>query len=493
VSRAFGEIASPRSGGLLREPTLRGVVATLLTVLALIVSGHLPAYASGLPPKVAAALKGAGIPESHAAVFVQEVGAKHARLAVNADRPMNPASVMKLVTTYAALELLGPAYTWTTEAYSVGNVTDGVLAGDLYLKGSGDPKLTLEQFWLLLRDLRARGVREIRGDLVLDRGLFEPREPERFDDNPLRAYNVTPDALLLNFKALRLTFLPDAERRTVALVVEPQPAQLDLVNLLKLSNGACNDWREHVRADFAMHGPNARLVLTGSFPAACGEKNWNLGLLSHPNYVFGVFKQLWQELGGKLDGNLKEGQVPASARSIASIESPALSEIVRDINKWSNNVMARQVFLTLGASGGARPAREADGEAAIRTWLAAKGLNFPELVLENGSGLSRKERISAENLGRLMQAAFRGPVMPEFVASLALTAVDGTMKKRLKDNGVAGQAHIKTGTLEGVKTIAGYVLDQTGRRWIVVFFVNHPDASAAQAAQDALLAWVHQG
>lgn len=472
---------------------ISGAVTTLLAFFFLGFASAAPSHANGLPPRVAAALQAAGIPEAHAAAFVQEVGAKQVRLAVNAERPMNPASVMKLVTTYAALELLGPAYTWTTEAYAIGEASDGVLAGDLYLKGSGDPKLTLEQFWLLLRNLRARGIRDIRGDLVLDRRLFEPREPERFDDAPLRAYNVTPDALLLNYKALRFTFLPDVAQRAVTVLVEPRPDQLDVVNLLKLSAEPCNDWREDVRSDFSTHGPNARLVLTGRFPAACGEKNWNLGLLSHPNYVFGVFRQLWRELGGSLAGQLREGQVPPGAPPVASVESPALAEIVRDINKWSNNVMARQVYLSLGVANGARPAREADGEAAIRAWLQAKGLNFPELVLENGSGLSRKERISAENLARLMQAAFRGAVMPEFVSSLPLTAVDGTMKKRLKESGVAAQAHVKTGTLEGVKTLAGYALDRNGRRWIVVFFVNHPNAAAAQAAQDALLAWVYQG
>ena len=212
----------------------------------------------------------------------------------------------------------------------------------------------------------------------------------------------------------------------------------------------------------------------------------------HPAFVLGVFQQLWAELGGTLTGGVREGPVPAEARAVAVLPSPTLGEVVRDINKHSNNVMARQLFLTLGLEAGHRPASTEDADAAIRSWLDARGLALPELVLENGSGLSRRERISAEGLGRVLQAAWRSSVMPELMASLPVTATDGTMKKRLRQNGVAGQAHIKTGSLEGVRSIAGYVLDKTGRRWIVVFFVNHANAGAAQAAQDALLQWVYE-
>jgi len=166
---------------------------------------------------------------------------------------------------------------------------------------------------------------------------------------------------------------------------------------------------------------------------------------------------------------------------------------VRDMNKFSNNVMARQLYLTLGAEGFGEPGTEGKSERVIREWLAGKGLAMPELVLENGSGLSRTERISARNLGLLLLTSFQSPVMPEFLASLPLAAVDGTMRKRLGDASVAGQAHIKTGSLTGVRAIAGYVLDASGRRLVVVSIVNHPNAVNAEAAQDALLDWVHQG
>ncbi|MDD5175544.1 MAG: D-alanyl-D-alanine carboxypeptidase/D-alanyl-D-alanine-endopeptidase [Sterolibacterium sp.] len=453
-----------------------------------------------LPGTVMKALRAAGIPQENVAVVVQEVPAVPLlppRLSVNAGMSFNPASLMKLVTTYAALELLGPAYTWKTEAWTLGKLSDGVLEGDLILKGGGDPRLTFEKFWLLLRQLRARGLGEIRGDLVLDRSLFEVSmtnglDPGILDDQPLRPYNVAPDALLLNFKALCVQFVPNPEKQALAMLIEPQPSNLDIINLVKPGNGSCGDWRESLRADQSYRNQRARLILTGSYPLACGEKTWHLGVLSHPDYVEGVFRQIWQELGGSLDGKLREAQIPADARRLASIESPPLAEVVRDINKFSNNVMSRQLFLTLGAEFRGKPSRTEDATAAIRAWLQQKELHFPEMVLENGSGLSRRERLSADSLARLLAAAWKSPLMPEFVASLPLIAVDGTMKKRLGRNGIAGQAHIKTGSLEGVKAIAGYVLDRSGKWQIIVFVINHANAAAAQSAQDALLQWVYE-
>ncbi len=477
-----------------RYARLSAVIA-LLTSLALAPMPASPADTGHLPATVAQALKTAGIPTSAVGIHVQQIGSTRARLGLGATQAMNPASVMKLVTTYAALETLGPAYTWTTEAWAAGELSNGVLAGDLYLRGSGDPRLTFEDFWLLLRQLRARGVSDIRGALVLDHSRFAvaDHDPGRFDQEPMRAYNVGPDALLLNFKALRIEFSPDAAAAKVALRYEPQPTQLEVVNMLKLGNGPCNDWKDGIRVDASRQAARARLVITGSFPAACGERDWNLGVLDHSGYVSGVFRQLWQELGGKLGGEARDGLVPAGSRLIASHQSPPLTLVVHDINKWSNNVMARQLLLTLGAESAGGLARAEDGAAAVRAWLDRKKLPIPELLIENGAGLSRAARISAESLGRLLQAAYASRVMPEFIASLPIAATDGTMKKRLSDEGVAGNAHIKTGSLEGVKSIAGYVLDSEGRRWTVVFLVNHANAAAARSAQDALLAWVYAG
>jgi D-alanyl-D-alanine carboxypeptidase/D-alanyl-D-alanine-endopeptidase (penicillin-binding protein 4) len=472
---------------------MQNVVIFVLMLGASVAPPDALAQATRPPQPVAQALAQAGIPEAGVAVYVHEIGAEQPLIAVGAERALNPASTMKLVTTYAGLDLLGPAYAWSTEAYGSVPLAHDVLLGDLILKGSGDPKLTLENFWLLLRNLRARGVREIRGDLILDRSYFSGKDFDatRFDDQPTRPYNTGPDALLVNFKAVTLQFVPDADARTVKVLVEPLLPQVQVANNLTLTDGVCGDWIPRLKIEAQGNADAARFAFNGAYARDCGERARSFSVLGHRQYVAALFNQLWKELGGVLAGGVRDGQVTPSARLLASAKSPALSEIVRDINKFSNNVMARQLFLTLGAAGAGAPATTEKSNRVIQQWLAGKGLSFPELVLENGSGLSRIERISAKHLGQLLMSAFRSPVMPELMASLPLTAVDGTMRKRLSGAEVAGHAHIKTGSLAGVRSIAGYVLDGRGRRVVVVFMVNHANAGNAQPAQDALLKWVY--
>ncbi len=469
---------------------------TLPAHLVLFVSLALASAASNaaLPAPVAQALAAGGIPESSVALYVHEIGAERALVSHGAERALNPASTMKLVTTYAALELLGPAYSWTTEVYAAGPLQGDVLAGNLIIKGGGDPKLTLENFWLLLRSLRARGIREIRGDVLLDRTYFSAHEfdPARFDGDPIRPYNTGPDALLVNFKAVAVQFVPDADSRSVRLVAEPALEAAQIVNNVTLSEGPCGDWVARLKFEPQGTGDTTRLVISGTYARDCGERARSFSLLNHRAYVAALFTQLWKDLGGALTGAIRDGQAPPGARLLATVRSPALSEVVRDINKYSNNVMARQLFLTLGALGGGAPGTMEKAREAVRQWLTQKGLSIPELVMENGSGLSRIERISARNLGELLLEAFRSPVMPELVSSLPVVAADGTMRKRLANAEVAGQAHIKGGTLSGVRAIAGYVLDARGRRVVVVLIVNHANAHNTQSAQDALLRWVHR-
>lgn len=454
-----------------------------------------PAFANdNLPRGVAQQLKNAGIPSSNVAILVQEAGSRRPTLQYNSEAAMNPASVMKLLTTYAGLDILGPAYSWKTTAYTLTPPIDGVLNGDLYLKGSGDPRLTFEQFWLLLRQLRAQGLKDIKGRLVLDRSAFSLGAGDAvtvngggapFDDQPLRPYNVKPDALLLNWKSVRLQLNIAGDKLQIQ--SEPQPANLYLISQVNLTEGECGDWRSRLRADVSTHPDRFHLVITGSYPRSCGPQTWHVGVLDHPQYVYGVFRELWEDMGGSITGNLGEGRIPAAALTLGLIESPPLAELIRDINKFSNNVMARQLYLSLGDGSAA------GADRAVRNWLDRKSLRLPELVLDNGSGLSRSERISAHSLGLLLNSAWQNPLMPEYVASMPIIGVDGTMKKRLRDNGAYGQGHIKTGTLDGVKTIAGYVRDKKGKWQIVVFLINHPNAAAGQSAQDALLSWVADG
>ena len=477
-----------------RYARLRPVLAAL-ALLQLLLPTSLSAATTTLPAHVAAALSAARVPLSSVAVYVRDVDGARPLLVHNAAQAMNPASTMKLLTTYAGLELLGPSHTWKTEVYSEGELRDGVLLGDLALKGYGDPKLTFERFWLMLRQLRALGLREIRGGLVLDRSYFEPaaHDPGSFDAEPLRPYNVGADALLLNFKTVRFQFLPEAQAKRVAVLAEPKPAGLEFAASVRATEGECGDWRAGIKAEFESNGAAARARFSGSMPASCGERYWNVSLLSPPDYVYGVFKQIWEELGGSISGGWKAASVPKDRVPLVSITSPSAAEMVRDINKFSNNVMARQLYLTLSAEVEAPPGSYARSAEVLRTWLAQKELHFPELVVDNGAGLSRQARISAEHMAAVLLDAWRSAVMPEFLSSLPLVAYDGTMRRRLRDESIAGQAHLKTGSLADARTLAGFVRDRLGRRRVVVLFVNHPNAAATASAQDALLEWVYAG
>lgn len=456
--------------------------------------------AHALPGSVMQSLKEAGIPLAGVAIEVREVGARRPLISLNATRPMNPASAMKLLTTYAALDMLGPAYQWKTEAYLDGELKDGILHGDLVLKGYGDPKFTFEQFWLWLRELRARGLREIRGDLMLDRSFFElpPHDPAAFDNDPVRAYNVGPDALLLNFNTLRLRYLPDGNGMKV--ISEPPLDGVRLDNRLAPQTAApqsargasknnCDNWDDSV---LVQPGGDS-VVLQGGYPGECGEREQHLSVMPHTRYMEAVFRALWLELGGSLKGKQRDGVARGNAQLFSTHLSEPLSAVIRDINKFSNNVMARQLFLTLGAAvqdGAAASTNLERSTRAVQDWLQKQRLDFPELVLENGAGLSRSERISAAHLAQLLQHAATHPLSAEFEASLPILGVDGSVKKRLRESAAANRAHLKTGTLEGVKTIAGYVRSRGGREWVVVFFINHPNAKYGQAAQDALIEWV---
>ncbi len=448
------------------------------------------AYAIVLPYEVRVALKQANIPQSSVSIEVREINSRVPVLSLNATKAMNPASTMKLLTTYAGLELLGPAYTWKTEAYLDGTLEKGVLQGDLILKGYGDPKFNIEQFWLWLSELRARGLRDIQGDLVLDRSFFNlpEHDPAEFDNDALRAYNVGPDALLLNFNTVRLRYLPDGNRLRV--ISEPALGGMQLDNqLAPQSVPNCENWDDAIR----IQPRGDSVVLQGGYPSECGEREQNLNVMPHTRYVAAVFNAIWQELGGTLKGNTREATLSGNAQLFATHYSAPLSEIIRDINKFSNNIMARQLFLTLGATEEKpSPPSIPLSIQAMKSWLKYKKLSFPELVLENGAGLSRRERISAQHLTQLLQSATNSPLNAEFAASLPILGVDGSVKKRLKGTAAASHAHLKTGTLEGVKTIAGYVKSKSKKEWSIVFLINHPNAKAGGAAQDALIEWVQK-
>jgi D-alanyl-D-alanine carboxypeptidase/D-alanyl-D-alanine-endopeptidase (penicillin-binding protein 4) len=467
----------------------------LLLLVSLLWTGSVGA-ASPLPNAIEQVLRRYGIPDEHVSVYVRELARVRPALAVHEQVPRNPASVIKLVTTLVALETLGPAYTWRTEAYVRGVLRNGRLDGDLILKGYGDPYLTPPAFWNLLRGLRDRGLEEIRGDLVLDNSQFEvpPEDRAAFDGKPHRVYNAIPAALSLNFQATSLHLFADAAAGEVRVFPDPPLANLRIENRLRLVKAPCR-WRHlHPAVTISEGDAGATVQLHGSYATKCPEAAINRLVMDPVAHVGGAFRSLWQEMGGELAGVTRVGRVPPDAVLLHTLESRPLGEVIRGMNKYSNNLMSRLLLLTLAAEVEGAPGTVEKGKGVIAAWLHEQGLALPELVLENGSGLSRESRISAAGIGRLLAAAYDSPYMPEFMASLAVPGLDGTMRQRFDGGRLEGRAHVKTGSLDDVSALAGYVLDRKGRRWVTVILINHPGIMSWQGkqVQDVLLRWVFE-
>jgi D-alanyl-D-alanine carboxypeptidase/D-alanyl-D-alanine-endopeptidase (penicillin-binding protein 4) len=268
--------------------------------------------------------------------------------------------------------------------------------------------------------------------------------------------------------------------------------EIQIINKMVLVETGCAAWRNNMNYQVNSLDNHVTVTFGGTFSPRCGEKYFELSLFDDEKYAFFTFIKLWQQLGGQFGGGLKVMETPSTAIKVLEQSSDPLGYVVRDINKWSNNLMARQLLLTIGAEKMGLPATVSKGENAIKAWLISKGLRFDELIIENGSGLSRIERISAEHLGQVLLSAHHGAIMPEFIASMPILSQDGTVMERLKDGPSNGRVHLKTGSLNGVSAIAGYVLDANNHYHVLVMFVNHAKAGASKAAQDALIAWVHE-
>ena len=478
-----------------------------------------PAFAQApLPPEVVQALARAGVPVTAVSMVVSPLppppgtvtrvpepvnpgGERNPapapasmalpppRLAWQADVPMNPASVMKLVTTYAGVDLLGPNHLWRTRVYTQGHIANGVLHGDLLIQGSGDPKLVLERLQELMRAIQDKGVRQINGDILLDNTIFRlpAHDAAAFDDDPLRPYNVGPDGLLLNFKALIFKFIPDPANHRVLVQSEPPMAGVAIPTEVPAVGGACGNWRGRLAADFT--DPN-RVSFSGRYPTSCGEQNWSIAYVEPASYAPRVIEAMWRGAGGALSGQVKWADRPATGQPLVTGFSLPLADIIADINKFSNNVMAQQLFLTLSARDGR--ASLAESQNTLRRWWRDRfGLRTTPVV-ENGSGLSRNERITAASLAALLQQAAGHPNGAVFEHSLSIAGVDGTTRRmaaRSPSSAAIGNARLKTGTLRDVAAIAGYAYGLSGRNYAVVGIINHPNAGAARPALDRLVEW----
>ncbi len=446
-----------------------------------------------LPERARAALEIRQVPDDTLSVYVRDLDSGETILRWNDDIARNPGSTIKLLTTLVALDVLGPAYTWKTDVFVLGEVENGRLDGNLLLKGHGDPFLVTERVWQLLRRIRQAGIRELGGDLHIDDSYFlmSEHDPAAFDRQPLRAYNVAPNALLMNFKAVRYWFEPEHETNSVRVFADPTLDNLRINNQLSLGPGRCRGYQRGIK--ISANKASDEMTFTGEFPSRCKRYAMDRTALSHNEFVYGLFSSLWRESGGKFSGGWINAVAPADVEPLLSFDSLPLADVITRVNKHRNNVMARQLLFTLSAEVLGEPGTEQGGREVIANWLSDSGLKINSLIFDNGAGLSRESRITSRDMGAMLEFAWRQPYMPEYVSSLALAGLDGTLKRRFDDPALDGNAHLKTGSLDHVTAIAGFLQARSGRRFAVVIMQSYEDIhrGPGQEIQEALLRWVY--
>ncbi len=472
----------------------RGRGAVLALVLWLAPAG-VAAQFEHLPAALQQAIQMQGFPEESVGLLVQRPrdGAVLARL--NAGQSFNPASTIKLATSLAALDQLGPHYTWTTEVWATREIRDGVLPGDLVIRGTGDPGMTMEEYWRMLGRLRQTGLRHVAGNVLLDASHFElaPKDPGAFDGQPLRAYNQAPYALHVNASAQRIRVLPQHNGKRVDVVVDPPLPGLRIDNRLEAGLGGCGTWQRGIQLDVDREA--RRITLSGEYPVNCGEYELLRSVLEPEVNHAELFRLHWEQWGGTLDGEVRTGELPVLYdEPILRHESRPLADLIRVANKWSSNLMTRHLMLTLGAERYGPPATTEKGRQALVEALRELGVAVGGMVVDNGSGLSRDARLTPAQLAAILQAGWEHPHRPEFQSSLALAGLDGTIRERFRNGSNRGRMHLKTGHLNAVSAVAGYVRAQGGDDLIVVVLVNHPEAhrGPGHQLQEAVLDWAHK-
>ena len=454
---------------------------------------------AALPDRVVALLKEAGLPKDALGVMVLRASDGATVLAHRANAPMQPASTLKALTSIVALERLGPTYRGKTQLRSAGLIVAGTLTGDVVLRGLGDPDFDWRALQGMLQTLRFSGVRAIAGDVILDRSYFQPSRPDAgvppFDESPEFRYNVIPDALLLNSNLLQLDIASDESGLRIG--VTPALDRVSFNSEMQIVDKPCADWEDFWKLPAVTKTDDGRIRVTlkGEFPRNCPVKT-EISVLERVDFADRLFRSMWASLGGTWTGVARDGVTATDSHMLAEHQSRTLAEFNRDILKRSDNPITRLMFLTLGAqskiAADTSVSSTARGEQVVRQWLQEKKINDAGLVLDNGSGLSRTERISAATLAGVLHAAKQSRWAPEFLTGLPIVGVDGGMRRRLADGAAVGVGRVKTGGLRNVVAVAGYVPDVNGELCVVVAILNHDDAKSAvgKPIVDAVLEWV---
>ena len=454
------------------------------------------AQAQTVPAAVGEMMKKQHVRLEDVSILVQAVDAEQPLVAVNEEVFRHPASVAKLLTTAAGLLRMGADYRWETQFY-VDNLPDanGVVDGNLYIVGGGDPFLVQERFAAMVQELRGLGLRHITGNIVMDNSLYrlrpEERDRESFDGAKWSAYNAVPDPLMVNFRTVKITISP-AGKGKAQLAMYPQIMNWQLKNELKVNAAACGkNFAPHVKITRDDRG-YATVEIFGTYSTACGAQDLQVVMGEASEQFYYLFRDLWYAAGGSFDGGGQMAIRPSTAKHVHTAYSLPLSEQIAKMNQLSNNVMTRQLMLTLGTHTFGAPGSLESGRRALYETLEAFGVPTEGMVVDNGAGLSRDTRVSASQLMTLLRNLYHSAQAEVFIRSLAVPGGEGTMQKRLVNEPVSGNVFGKTGTVNNVRAFAGYVRAESGRVYALVMMGNGKSAVQSRYMQDDLIRWIYK-
>ncbi len=460
-------------------------------ILSLIFFGFVSAKAS-IPYELNQKLQAYPVNGANYSIHVQAINSQTPIVSWNSHTKRTPASVIKILTTYAGVLSLGYDYRWETKFFHTGYVQDGVLRGDIYVKASGDPTLATKHIAGIVEQIRSSGIRKILGNIIIDRSIFSipSRNNSGFDRNKYSPYNAMPDAMMFNKR--KSTICVTSRGRSIRINKDVPDGSYKIVNKLKVVNGSCRRGRSWPKVKINTNSAGrSTIFLSGRLSKRCGpRKICKVVSMPHRAFYYALKNEL-KKVGIKFSGTLKLKKVPKRATYMFSHKSVRLEKIIATIAKKSDNLMARQLMLTLGAKVISRPSNSFKGRKAVESILnkydiLERGTTF----IDNGSGLSRVSKLTAQSLNNLLlHGASRDA--SRWMNTLSIAGVDGTIRKRFKYSHVHGRAWMKTGTIRGVANIAGYVEGSSGQIYTVVVLVNDRHSSAyGRKIANTVIEWV---
>jgi serine-type D-Ala-D-Ala carboxypeptidase/endopeptidase (penicillin-binding protein 4) len=396
----------------------------------------------------------------------------------NGDTLLIPASVNKVFTAFVALKRLKPTATFKTQIYAVGPTKEGKLAGDLYLKGGGDPSLVSERMWMLVNELVRSGIKQITGNLVADSSYYDFEKTPQSRPKYLRdqAYNAPIGALSFNFNTTTIYVKPgETVGEAPVVYTDPENSYIDVVNQASTSGAGGKNSVVVTRTNFVEGDIGDTVLLRGQIPLDGKELRFYRNIVNPALYTLHMFKTFWEQRGLKFAGRTLEGKVPDGARLVLEFESQPVWQIVWGMNKFSNNFVADQLMKKVGAEVWGPPGTLQKGVAALEDVLQEIGISRKDYEIYDGSGLTRNTRVTARQIVRVLRAAYNDfSIAPEFISSLGVAGEDGTLRNRIPSATVQGLLRAKTGTLDGVTALAGYVPSADGEMLAFAILLNDP-------------------